>query len=73
MLFLLNLGRNWASRQTKLFYIYLNPIFTYKDTCIIIVIYIPTTCDDGFSAVCVVVLGCEELAGAAAVSVTGSV
>ena len=35
--------------------------------------YIPATCDDRFSAVCVVVLGCEELAGAVAVPVTGTV
>ena len=36
-------------------------------------IYLPTTCDDGFSAVSFVVLGCEELAGTVAASVTGSV
>ena len=37
-------------------------------------IYIPATCDDGFSAVCVVVLGCEVLVGAiVAASVTGNV
>ena len=37
-------------------------------------IYIPATCDDGFSSVCVVVLDCEELAeAAAAASVTGNV
>ena len=35
--------------------------------------HIPTTCDDGLSAVCIVVLGCEELAGAEAASVTGTV
>ena len=29
--------------------------------------------NDGCSVVCVVVLGCEELAGAAAASVTGTV
>ena len=39
----------------------------------VIHVYIPTTCDDGFSAVCVVVLGCEELTGAVAASVTGTV